>query len=361
MSAVGPGGAEGIDLSLDADQQAVAELFDGFFANECPVSVVRGAEPLGFDRALWDALGALGAPGMGSPEDQGGGGASLADLLVVAEAVGRAIAPVPLVDHLVATRLFPDEELISGELVGGVALQPAAADGTWRLVPTGAVADVVVGVDGDQVVAVRSEAPGSGPRNHADQPLADRSARAGERTVLGPATRFDEALDEWRTLTAAALVGIAERSLQMGVAYATERHQFGVPIGSFQAVQHLLADLPGLIDGARLLAHRAAWAATLPVDQRVVDVDDNEFTDPTVLASMAFLFAGEAAAAATDRSLHVHGGYGYAEEYDIQLYFRRARGWRLVAGPPAAERARLADLLLGPASTPSPAPAGAAR
>jgi alkylation response protein AidB-like acyl-CoA dehydrogenase len=133
------------------------------------------------------------------------------------------------------------------------------------------------------------------------------------------------------------------------VQYVMERQQFGVPIGSFQAVQHGLADLPVLVDGGRMLAHKAAWAAGLgPADAGLIDVDRNDYSDVPTLAAMAFVFAGDAAATATHRSLHYHGGYGFAEEYDIQLYYRRARGWRLVAGDPADECLALAERIFGP-------------
>lgn len=336
------------DLGLSDDQESIRELFDGFFAKESPPPVVRDAEPLGFAADLWAGLCAVGAPGMGSPEAIGGGGAGLGDLVVVAEAVGRAIAPVPLVDHLVATRLLGASDLVAGASIGAVALTPADGDGRWPLVPAGAVADVVVGVDGDELVAVWSAPPGAGPVNHGCQPLADRSARAGERAVLGPASGFAAARDEWRILTAAALVGLADRALELGVAYVKERHQFGVPIGSFQAVQHGLADLPGMIDGSRMLTHKAAWAAGLGDVGGLIDLDHNDYTDRAALAAMAFVFAGDTAVLATDRSLHYHGGYGFAEEYDIQLFYRRARGWRLVAGGPRDELRALADHLFGP-------------
>jgi alkylation response protein AidB-like acyl-CoA dehydrogenase len=182
----------------------------------------------------------------------------------------------------------------------------------------------------------------AGPRNHGAAPLADRST-AGDRTVLGPASQFADVLAEWQVLTAGALVGIAATALELGVEYAKSRVQFGVPIGTFQAVQHALAELPGLIDGARLLTHKAAWAD----GPGPVDTGDNAVEDKVALASMAFVFAADVATTATDRSLHVHGGYGFSEEYDIQLFYRRARGWSLVLDDPAAESRRLADLLFG--------------
>jgi alkylation response protein AidB-like acyl-CoA dehydrogenase len=253
-----------MNLGLSEDQLAIEEAFTRLFVKECPPSVPRAAEPLGFDRGLWDRLVDMGAPGMGVADASGGGGATLSDLVVVAETVGRAIAPVPLIEHMVAARVHPVDDVVEGASIATVSLRPARSDGTWRLVPAGAIADVVIGVDGDELVAVRSAAPGHGPRNHAAAPLADRSARAGERTVLGPAAGFARALDEWKTLTAAALVGISVEALQLGRDYAMSRYQFGVPIGSFQAVQHGLADLPALIDGARLLNHKAAWAGDRP-------------------------------------------------------------------------------------------------
>jgi alkylation response protein AidB-like acyl-CoA dehydrogenase len=336
-----------VDLELSDDQAATRDLFTAFFAREAPTSVARASEPLGFDPALWERIREIGAPGMGAPTAFGGGGATLGDLVVVAEELGRSIAPVPLVEHLVAARLLLSPDVLDGTSIACLAFRPATDDGTWRLVPAGAVADVVVGLDGEQLVAVRAAPPGSGPRNHASAPLADRSARVGDREVIGTRAEFERARDEWKVLLAAALAGIADAALDLGVEYAKARQQFGVPIGSFQAVQHGLADLPALVDGARLLAHKAAWAGERTEPGRC-DVDDNDVTDFSVLASMAFLFSTDAAARATDRSLHFHGGYGFSTEYDIQLYYRRARGWPLVFDDPGRECLRLADRLWGP-------------
>jgi alkylation response protein AidB-like acyl-CoA dehydrogenase len=323
-------------LALSDDQRDLFEAFDQFFRRESPSAVVRATEPVGFDRALWRKLAAMEVWGRHVP---------LAQLCVIGETAGRSIAPVPFAEHAVVSRLLDRSELTSGAMIGGLAVRETDVNGVWRLVPAGAVADVVIGVDGASVVATSSAAPGAGPRNHADAPLADRSAVVGERTVLGPRGSFDRPLAEWKVLTAAMLVGIASRALEMAVAYVGERHQFGVPIGSFQAVQHGLADLPGSIDGARLLVHEAAAALDSDLPGGGCDVVHNDIDDPHALASMAVLFAADVAAHATDRSLHFHGGYGFAEEYDIQLYHRRARGWALVLGDPADEYQRLAAIL----------------
>jgi len=336
------------NLSLSADQESIAELFDGFFTNEAPATVARAAEPLGFDRELWDKVIELGAPGMGSNAEVGGGGATFSDLVVVAESLGRAIAPIPLVDHLAALSVVSDADLVSGEAIAAVAVRPADAAGIWRLVPAGAVADVIVGVDGDETVAVRSTPPMAGPLNHASAPLADRSAREGIRTVLGPASLFEGVIDRWQVLSASALTGIADAARILGVAYVKEREQFGVPIGSFQSVQHGLADLPVAVDGSRLLTHKAAWALEAGVGG-VLDWQYNDINDGRTLATMAFLFAADSALMATDRSLHYHGGYGFAEEYDIQMYYRRARGWSFIYEDPSKVCLDLADRLFGKA------------
>ena len=133
---------------------------------------------------------------------------------------------------------------------------------------------------------------------------------------------FDGALDDFLVLTAAGLVGIGARALEIGVEYVKERKAWGVPIGSFQAIAHRLADSATAVDGARLLAYEAAWAASDEPDRH------------SELAAMAFAFAYESARDATYRSLHFHGGYGFMMEYDIQLYYRRARAWANVYAEP---------------------------
>ena len=144
----------------------------------------------------------------------------------------------------------------------------------------------------------------------------------------------ERAIAEWRALMATALCGLGHRALEIGVDYVKERQQFGVAVGTFQAVQHGLADASSRIEGATFLASRAIWA---------LDTDQN---DAATKATMAFLFAAEAAQHAAATALQYHGGYGYAEEYDIQLYYRRARGWALQAGDPTLLYRRLADEVL---------------
>jgi alkylation response protein AidB-like acyl-CoA dehydrogenase len=334
------------DLALDQSQEAVADVFGRFFDQECPPAVVREAEPLGFSPVLWAKLCELGAPGIGVPESAGGGGASMLDLANVSGAAGRVLAPVPFVDHVVASRAHPDPAVVEGSAVAALALRPAI-DGVWHLVPAGAVADVVVGLDGDELVAVRDEAPGAGPRNHADMPIADRTSvgvGVGERAVIGDRAGFARVLVEWKLLQAAALAGLAARALEIAVEYVKDRSQFGRPVGGFQAVQHGLADVVGPVEGSRLLALKAAWALDEKRDG-MLDAFHNDVEDPAALAAMAFAFSAETAAHTTKKAVQYHGSYGVSLEYDIQLYFRRARGWPLVLGDPAHQHRELADLL----------------
>jgi alkylation response protein AidB-like acyl-CoA dehydrogenase len=171
--------------------------------------------------------------------------------------------------------------------------------------------------------------PGTRP-NVAAAPVADWTITDPVVLLEGSPARaaYARALDEWRVVMAAALVGLARRALELGVDYAKARHQFAVPIGSFQSLQHRLADVATLVDAAALLARHAA-ADDAPDPERAV---------------MAHLAATNAARAASGLSLHVHGGYGFMVEYDIQLYFRRATAWPLALGDPADELDRLASL-----------------
>jgi alkylation response protein AidB-like acyl-CoA dehydrogenase len=334
------------DLSLDASQQAVADLFARFFDRECPPALVREAEPLGFSPRLWSRLRELGAPGVGAAERLGGGEASMVEMGLIIEQAGRTLAPVPLVEHLVASRVHAEPDVIDGSAIATLALHPAVG-GTWRLVPAGAVADVIVGLDGDEMVAVRSAPPGSGPRNHADAPIADRSSR-GDRQVVGDLRTFARSLVEWKLLMAAQLAGLAARALEIVTAYVIEREQFGRPVGGFQAVQHGLADCVAPVEGARLLAAKAAWALDQGLDDgesQRTDAAHGDVEAPAVLAAMAFAFAAETAALTTKKAVQYHGSYGVSVEYDIQLHYRRARGWPLLLGDPARQHDVLADLL----------------
>src|SRR4051794_959245 len=312
---------------------------------ECPPARVRAAEPLGFDADLWREVVAMGLPAIAVPAELGGGGASLEELGLCALEVGRAVAPVPLVEVSVATNLLARcgatdrlRDVVEGA-VATITLLPAE-HGVARLVPAGAVADVVLTLRDDKLVALRDgrhDRPS--PSNLGTAPIADWDLAACDATVIASGgeatTAFARAVDEWRALQAMAQIGIAQRALELGVDYVKQRRAFGVLVGWFQSVQHRLAEVVTNIEGAELLGYEALWAL------------DGGHPDAAGLASMAFLFASETAFEACSASLQFHGGYGFTLEYDIQLYLRRARAWALALGDPHAEHRRLASVLLG--------------
>ncbi|MFA1541923.1 acyl-CoA dehydrogenase family protein [Actinomadura monticuli] len=336
-----------MDVGLSAEQHQLVESFTGLFAGASPPERVRAAEPLGFDAGLWETVRSAGAVPMAVGEDAGGWGAGPLDLALLAEVHGRFLAPVPVIEAQVAARLLARigtpragvalAAALAGERTVTVAVHPAAG-GTARLVPAGAAADDALVVDGDRLLLV--PARGAPVANLGSMPLADLPlGRDAEVLAGGPeaGAAHEAAQDEFLLLTAAAQVGIAARALEIGVGYVSERRAWNVPIGSFQSVAHALADSAAAIDGARLLVHEAAWAAT---------EDPARFAE---LAAMAFAFAAETARDATYRSLHFHGGYGFTDEYDVQLYYRRARGWAGVCLEPNAAYRRAADRRYGPA------------
>jgi alkylation response protein AidB-like acyl-CoA dehydrogenase len=331
-----------VDLDPSDEQRSIIDVFGSLVERAAPLDRLREHEPLGFSAALWDQLVAVGAPGMAVGEAAGGGGAGLLDLALAVEAMGARLAPAPLVEHAVTARLLerggaPSADVVDGRRIATLALRPAR-DGRAQLVPAGAVATTVVALDGDRLLLADTE-PGEHVPNLASAPLADCDLTGARVLASGAQAELlhAQAVDEWRALTAAALVGLGLGALAIGVTYVSEREQFGVPIGSFQSLQHTLADVSVALEGAQLLARKAAWA------------HDTGHEDAAQLSAMAFLFAAEQSQRASERALHFHGGYGFMEEYDIQLFYRRAKGWANVLDEPAREYARLADLRYGPA------------
>jgi alkylation response protein AidB-like acyl-CoA dehydrogenase len=329
-----------MDLNPSEEQQQLIDAFAAFYAKECPVERVRAAEPSGHDADLWASLRAMGALEMAVDEQSGGWGASLLDMALVAEQHGRHLAPAPLIEAQVGARLLAEaggnaaSEALGRALGGGhlitIALHPPRA-GVLSLVPGGSVADEVIFLDHGRLKCMPIADRVRPTPNTGSMPLADIAvdAAAVELVAGERAERLFESLrDEWLVLTANALVGIGFRSLELGVDYAKERQAFGVPIGSFQAVAHGLADAATAVEGGKLLAREAAWAA------------DEEEARATELACLSCGFCAEAAREASYRSLHYHGGYGFMLEFDIQLYFRRARAWPAVFGEPPSMYAR---------------------
>lgn len=328
-----------MDLNPSEEQQQLIDAFMAFYAKESPIDLVRAAEPMGHDAALWSHLQDMGALLMAIDEASGGWGASLLDLALVAEQHGRYLGPAPLIEGQTAARLLARTGSVGAELLGTslhdgrlvtVALHPPK-NGVLAMVPAGAVADDVIFLDQGRLMAMAIGGRSRSVANIGSMPVADITIDATAIELLAgePArTLFELARDEWLVLMANALVGIGTRSIEIGVEYAKERHAFGVPIGSFQAVSHGLADAATAMEGGTLLAREAAWAA------------DEDTGRAARLANFAGGFCTEAAREASYRSLHYHGGYGFMLEFDIQLFFRRAKAWPAVFAEPSQMFAR---------------------
>lgn len=340
------------DFTLDEERVALREVFAAFFTKECPTTVVRAAEPTGFDAELWERLMGLGVTTMGIPESRGGDGAGLIELMLVAEEYGRALAPVPLVETIVAGRVLAsvDEHAepwlraqAAGERIVSISLQHAKST-QRQLVPAGAISDAVIALHDQSLILVTDSVKPRHVANQACAPLAWWTPvdNRGDRVVLAEGREAEllwaRALLEWRLLTAAALVGLSEALLSRAVDYAQARYAFGVPIGSFQAVSHPLVDVHIGVEGARRLGWKAAWFA------------EHEPREANRLAAMAWVYASQVATHAAATCLHAHGGVAFTMESDIQLFFRRAKGWATIAGDPRRQLQALADELLLPSN-----------
>jgi alkylation response protein AidB-like acyl-CoA dehydrogenase len=337
------------DFALSDEQEAVRDAFASALTRQCPPERVRESEPFGFDEKLWRQLVDMRTVAMGVPEAAGGDGAGLEELVLVAEQHGLHMAPVPLVETVAAARLLARVDdagaagllaaAMAGDQLVSLALHPGPGP---QLVPAGAVADTVIGLDGDDLVAVTHEAHPPVVANQASSPLAwwDLAAPAATRSVLahGPDAHALAAggRQEWKLLMAAAQVGLAEGAHRIAVDFAKERMAFGVPIGSFQAVAHPLVDVAMAITSARRLVWKAAWFS------------EHEPAEATRLVAMAYLFATRTANRSATVGVHTQGGLGFTLESDEQMFFRRAKGWALVGGDPTAELALIADQRYGP-------------
>jgi alkylation response protein AidB-like acyl-CoA dehydrogenase len=258
------------------------------------------------------------------------------ELVLLCEQWGQQLAPVPLAEAVVAARLLarlaPSSDAaaaalgaaIDGSQLVTIALNPAVA-GVPQLVPAAAVADQVVAlVDDTAVVVPTAEAEAVPNLGHTPLAWLDVAAAGGTVVAQGShvAAAFAAARRDWQVVMAAALTGMAEATLTIGVEHARDRIAFGVPIGSFQAVAHPLVDVAMNVETSRRLTRKAAWWAD---------------TDPAAhreLVPMAYHFAEHTAVHATTVGVHTLGGVGFTVESDVQLYFRRAKGWSLVGGDP---------------------------
>ncbi|MGH3677681.1 MAG: acyl-CoA dehydrogenase family protein [Mycobacterium sp.] len=336
-----------LDYSLAEDHQAVQEAYKQFFKTHCSIETVRAAEASGFDKSLWERLCSMGATTMALPESCGGDGATLVDLTLVAEEVGRSLAPVPWIDHVCAARLLArlkalDSADIGSDVVAGrrlVALDPQhdSVSGV-RLIPTGSVADHIIVRDGQEIVRLSFDTRPAKVDNIGRLPMAwVDPAAAGSRTVLasGPdaLAEYQRALDEWRLLTGAALVGLVEETMNIAAEFAKTRYTLGVPISTLQAISHPLANIAIVVQGGRNLARRAAWFL------------DNEPAERPELAPSVFVFMAEEAAKAATMAVHIQGGLGVSAEAAASAYLLRARGWALAGGDPGASAKYIAEIV----------------
>ena len=330
-------------LRLSPDEESIKDIFNAFFDAECSIERVRSSEESGFDATAWDRFMETGGPGMCLPESCGGGGADLTTAAIVADLLGECVAPIPFIEHIVAARLLASLDqnnanlarLATGEMIASIALHPLH-DSTNTIVPAGAIANCIIGLRGNEIVVAENTTNASPLRNTANLPIARHNFDDAIVIASGEEAHnaYLRAKSEWKALMAVALTGLGRKAVDIGVGYAKERYQFGVLIGSFQGIQHGFATSITNVEGSHFLSSRAIAALEEGAD------------NSEQLAGMAFLFASEAALNAAATSLQYHGGYGFAEEYDIQLYYRRAKGWPLQLGDPGLEYQHIANLCL---------------
>jgi alkylation response protein AidB-like acyl-CoA dehydrogenase len=328
-----------VDFSLTGDQQLLVETARRLLGQECPPSLVRAVrDDPGAAAPLWEHLRGFAALG----------GGDLADLCLFLESTGYTSAPGPFLATALAGRLLaaagaPEADAVLGG-ASSATVAVAGRDGVWT--PNDeAVKTFVLEADRVDVVVVL-RAGRFGVAAASDVPVrlvetVDWTRRGCEVDTSGVDDRgaldadvVRAWLDAAHASLAAELVGTARRIFDMALGYAKERHQFGVPIGSFQAIQHKLAEMALLLERATAAVHYAAMTV------------DAAAPDRTRACHVAKAAAGEAARRCVRDGIQIHGGIGYTWEHDLHLFLRRATADGCLLGTTGWHHDRIADLLL---------------
>ena len=365
-----------MDFDFSDDQKFLKGEARKFLDARCPISVVRGVlnnEDRDYDEGLWKAVAEQGWLGAAIPEEHGGLGLGGLELCVIAEELGRALAPIPFAStvYFVAEALMlagsEDQKakwlpkIAAGEAIGCMATveRPGALTeaqvqarvdggkltGVKLPVTDGGIADlaVVLARSGGQVSMFLVDLSAGGVKRERLETLdptrnvarlsfegaaAEPLGEAGEGLSLAEAV-FDRAA----VYLAFEQVGGADRCLEMARDYALERYAFGRPIGSYQAIKHKLADIYIKNQLARSNSYYGAWALGEGGSDLKIGA-----ASARVSASDAFWFAAK-------ESLQTHGGMGYTWEVDCHLYYRRAQQLGLVAGGSKAWKEKLVSSL----------------
>ncbi|HEY7952285.1 MAG TPA: acyl-CoA dehydrogenase family protein [Solirubrobacteraceae bacterium] len=331
-----------MDFGLSEDQREIQRTARDLLAERARWERVREhAEARSSDEALWRELCELGWPGIAVAEEYGGQGLGVVALSVLCEELGRVVAPVPFLPTVMAAALIEQagsEEqrqrwlpgLASGETVGAVGV---ARDGVAELVIGGGEAGAIVLLEGESGRVL--------PASKAEVRAVDAidptrsAARVSGGEGAGEPLPGDVCGGIARALIAvsAELVGVSERALDMTVEYVKERKQFGVPVGSYQAVSHRCAQMLLDTERARSLTAFAAWSA---------DADPASLAEAVAMAKAA---ASDAGREVTASAIQAHGGIGFTWEADIHWLYKRAQLDAALLGGAGFHRAQVARML----------------
>jgi hypothetical protein len=356
-----------MNFDFSDDQKQLRDQARKFLAEKCPPKAVRAVldGKAAYDKELWNGLAEMGFLGVAIPEEFGGAGAGHLELCVIAEEMGRALAPVPFSStvYLAAEALLiagSDAQkrkwlpkIASGEAIGTLALfegtgnpSPKAIklsadggmlNGAKKPVADAAIADcaVVVARNGSSgresdISLFLVDMKGGGVEVKELTNLdptrgqAEISFKNCKAEALGPSGEgwsiLSQVLDRAAVLTAFEQVGGADRALEMGRDYALDRIAFGRPIGSFQAVKHILADMYVSATLARSNCYYGAWA---------LSTNAGELPEA---AAAARISATQAFQHCAKNNIQVHGGMGFTWEFDCHMYYRRANAVALGLG-----------------------------
>jgi alkylation response protein AidB-like acyl-CoA dehydrogenase len=372
-----------MDFSFNADQQLLRDSARAFLDAHCGVALVRalGDDPRGESEALWKDMAQLGWLGLALPEAVGGSALGLVETAIVLEEMGRVACPGPyLPTVLTATALTeagsPEQQrrwlaaIASGAARGTIAFLDTdwgwdssavttratrsargwALNGTKRFVPWAHVADVLLvpaqSPDGLSLFLIEPSAPGLTLGVVQGMDIGTRwmtvtldGVPAGDASMLGApgqgAGLLEMLLRRGAVGAAAEMLGAARRCLDMSVAYAKVREQFGQPIGAFQAIRHKCADMLVEVENAHAATYYAAWAI------------DAGAPDAATAASVAKAYVGDAARHVCGDAIQVHGGIGFTWEYDLHLYVKRAKALETMYGDAGYHREMIVRRVAG--------------